>query len=333
MPVLEESDYRPPRWLRGGHAQTVFPALFRRLPEPVREQLRIDTPDKDFFELDIVRAAACAHAPCGPGRPASDTAVIVSHGLEGHARRAYMRGMCLAFASTGWDSVCRNMRSCGRQMNKGPGMYHSGQTDDIHSTVRYCLDVGYRRLFLVGFSMGGNQTLKYLGEEPERVPPELAGAAVFSVPCHLPGAAGELDKPRNRMYMWYFMRSLRQKVRAKHAVYPELYPLEGLEGIRSFAEFDNRYTAPVHGFASAGDYWEKASALPFLGRIRVPVLLVNARNDPFLSPQCSPVSIAADSDTLFLEQPEQGGHVGFTPAGGGDLYWSEKRALEFFHGL
>jgi predicted alpha/beta-fold hydrolase len=177
--------------------------------------------------------------------------------------------------------------------------------------------------------MGGNQTLKYLGEAPERVPSRVTAAVVFSVPCDLPGAAVELDKPGNTVYMRYFLRSLRQKVRLKHTLYPDLYPLDGLEAMRTFAEFDGAYTAPVHGFASARDYWEKAASLPHLGKIRVPTLLVNARNDPFLSAGCYPVRIARENPHLYLEMPEQGGHVGF-PGGDGPLYWSDRRGAAFF---
>lgn len=323
MPYLPDSSYLPPRWLPGGHAQTIFPSLFRRVPMPDFQRFSIPAADGDEIILDR----------CPPGAAQSDTVVVLSHGLEGHSRRKYMRAMCLMFREEGWDSICRNFRFCGGVMNKTPGMYHSGQTDDVHDVVKYCVAQGCKHIFLVGFSMGGNQVLKYLGEEPERVPAEVAGAAVFSVPCHLPGAAKVLDKPENAVYMRYFLQTLRQKVRQKHALYPELYPLDGLDAMRTFAEFDSRYTAPVHGFSSARDYWEKAACLPHLHRISVPALLVNAGNDPFLSPQCLPVDIARESRFLTLEVPDCGGHVGFTPRGGGPAYWSEVRAVAFFRSI
>lgn len=320
MPIARHSTYRAPRWLPGAHAQTIFPPLFRRMERLPFFRSRLETPDGDCIDIDTLLAGPA------PGK----TAIILSHGLEGDSRRKYIRGMYRVFAALGWDCVSRNFRACGGALNRLPGMYHSGQTDDIHCVVRHVLDAGYEAVALVGFSMGGNQTLKYLGEEPDKVPPAIKAAVAFSVPCHLPGAARELDRPGNAVYMRYFMRTLRKKVRLKHELYPDMYPLEGLERIRTFAEFDNRYTAPVHGFSSAADYWERAACLPHLGRIRVPTLLVNARNDPFLSPQCYPVRAAEQNAALTLEMPEEGGHVGFCSRLGPGAYWSEERAAAFF---
>ena len=322
MPVIAVSAYKAPWWLPSGHAQTIFPALFRKIGPVPCERVRIDTPDGDFIDLDVLR--------CGPAP--SKGAAVLSHGLEGDSRRKYIRGMSLIFAAHGWDSVARNFHFCGGEMNRAPGMYHSGQTDGLHLTLEHCRGLGYERLLLVGFSMGGNQVLKYLGENPARVPPEVAGAAVFSVPCDLTGSARVLSRPQSAVYMRYFLKSLRKKVRMKHAAYPELYPLDGLDQIRAFNEFDNRYTAPVHGFASAEDYWARSSSLPFLPAITVRTLLVNALNDPFLSPECYPKDIARHSPCLHLETPCDGGHVGFVSPAGERAYWSELRVAEFFKG-
>ena len=320
MPLLSCSSYVAPAWLPGGHVQTIFPALFRKLPDVPFKRTAIPTPDGDRIVLDTLHA----------GEKQGRSVVILSHGLEGDSRRKYMRGMCRIFAAQGWDSVARNFRGCGGEPNLTPGLYHSGQTEDVHTTVLHCLELGYERIALAGFSMGGNQILKYLGEGPDRIPPQLVAAVVFSVPCHLPGAAVTLDHIGNAVYMRYFLQSLREKVRKKHAVYPELYPLGGLEAMRTFAEFDGQYTAPIHGFASARDYWEKAACLPHLPHIALPSLLVNARNDPFLSEGCYPVDTARQSRFLFLEMPDSGGHVGFPSCLGKAVYWSETRAVEFF---
>lgn len=323
MPLLPGSSYTAPVWLPGGHAQTIFPSLFRRVPELSFKRVGIPTPDGDVIFIDMLRAGASR----------SRTVVILSHGLEGDSRRGYIRGMCRVFAGQGWDCAARNFRGCGGEPNRTPGLYHGGQTEDVHTAVLYCLESGYERVMLVGFSMGGNQVLKYLGECPDTVPAQVAAAAVFSVPCHLPGAAQTLDQPGNAVYVRHFLHSLRRKVRQKHALYPELYPLHGLDAIRTFAEFDQRYTAPVHGFASAREYWEKAACLPHLHRIAVPALLVNARNDPFLSDRCRPVDTARQSRFLFLELPGTGGHVGFTSRLGENACWSETRAVEFLRAV
>ncbi len=352
MPLLINSSYKAPFWLPGGHAQTVFPVVMRRIGDLPFARVRIDTPDQDFIDLDFFTAAMRSDldaqgVPAGPEERSDKGVVIINHGLEGNSRRKYIRGMCLLFTEAGFDCVARNCRGCGGEMNLRPGMYHSGQTGDVHTAVEYCLSLGYRRIFLAGFSMGGNQVLKYLGEDPERVPPEVAGAVAFSAPCDLAGSAYELERPANSMYMRYFLQTLREKVRQKHSLFPDEYPLEGLDAMRTFAEFDGRYTAPVFGFASAQDYWEKSSSLPVLTRIDRPALLVNAKNDPFLSPSCLPVTVAEQSRFFSLETPEEGGHVGFVPdtwngrtayagqnVGGGmhaarTVYWSEARALRF----
>lgn len=318
MPVVFSSSYRAPWWLPGGHAQTIFPTVFRRVPDLPFERTYLDLSDGDCIGLDWVYA-----------KKKSRAVLLLSHGLEGDSRRKYIRGMCLAALELGMDCVARNFRCCGGTTNRLPGMYHSGQTLDIRDTVTFCLAQGYESVFLVGYSMGGNQTLKYLGEEGKAIAPQVRAAAVFSVPCDLPGAAKVLDLPKNSIYMRNFMRTLKEKVRRKHAAYPGLYPLDALDAMRTFAEFDAAYTAPVHGFLSAEDYWTKASSLPWLTKITVPTLVVNARNDPFLSSGCYPTALAKASAGVFLEMPEQGGHVGFTLARSGP-YWSERRAIEFF---
>lgn len=321
MPIITSS-YRAPAWLPGGHCQTIFPALLRRVPKLPFVRSRFVLADGDAIWLDRLYA--------GPGKsPSKKGVLILSHGLEGDARRPYMRGMCLAALSLGLDCLGRNCRSCGGEMNLLPGMYHSGQTEDLRQVVKMCVEEGHERIFLAGFSMGGNQTLKYLGEEGGGAAKELAAAVVFSVPCDLAGSARVLDRPGNALYMRNFLKTLREKVRRKHALFPLQYPLDKLEAMRTFAEFDAAYTAPLHGFASAEDYWRKASCLPWLEELRLPTLLVNAGNDPFLSPGCYPAEAARRNPFLHLEIPEQGGHVGFVPAKKG-RYWSEERALAFF---
>ena len=321
MPLIPHSTYAPPPWLQGGHWQTIYPVLFRIKPRLSFRRIHLPTPDGDRISLDLSMVGET---------PSPRGIAVLSHGLEGDSRRRYILGMARALMEDGWDVLARNFRCCGGEMNLLPGMYHSGQTEDLHTVLQYCLEQGYTRIVLVGFSMGGNQVLKYLGENPERVPKEVVAAAAFSVPCDLVGCAQTLDMPSNRLYMAYFLYSLRRKVREKHQKYPDLYPIAGLENVHTFAQFDDRYTAPVHGFASALDYWEKSSCLPHLAAIRVPTLLTNARNDPFLSSTCFPEQIAEESTALFLETPEQGGHVGFVPGEGGPNYWSEARAVEFF---
>lgn len=320
MPVLARSDYRPPFILWNGHVQTVYPVLFRPMPavRPARE--RLATPDGDFLDLDWHRAEA-------PG-PAG--LAVISHGLEGHARKKYVAGMARALTRAGWDVLAWNFRGCGGEPNRLLRAYHSGDTADLHTVLRHGLGRrAYGQAALVGFSVGGNQVLKYLGEDPDRVPKAVRAAVAFSVPCDLAGGAHVLARPANRLYMEYFLRGLRAKARLKNRLFDDVLDLTGLDAMKTFEAFDERVTAPLHGFAGAADYYRRASSLPHLAAIRVPTLLVNAADDPFLSPSCHPREAAAASDLLVLETPVSGGHVGFVERNGDNLYWSERRAVAF----
>ena len=187
----------------------------------------------------------------------------------------------------------------------------------------------YEKIALVGFSLGGNITLKYLGDLRSETDPRIRAAVAFSVPCDLASSAAQMAKPAQRIYMRRFLKCLRMKMRQKIAAHPERVEDHGLDQIRTFAEFDEKYTAPLNGFAGADDYWARCSSKPVLKNIRVPTLLVNARNDPFLSPECHPAEEAGASEHLYFENPAYGGHIGFMPCGRNKEYWSETRAAEF----
>lgn len=344
MPYSEFTDYYPPLWLRNAHAQTIWPSLFRRVKQPWFKPFRLETRDGDFIDLDFI--------PAQPGKRSERGLALLSHGLEGSSKRHYMLGMAWAMLSLGLDVYSRNFRHCSGIPNRKPYMYHSGETSDLHRSVEHAVEQGYARIVLIGFSMGGNQVLKYLGQgapgqQPcgaqaisglkaspvypsasPAVPKEIVAAACFSVPCNLYDSSMRLATPANRIYMEYFMYSLRRKIREKAALFPGSLDVAGLDRIKDFKTFDDRYTAPLHGFASAEDYWTKAGCLPFLEAIQTPCLLVNAANDPFLTPSCSPVEIARRHADLFLKIPGAGGHVGFVPSSGA-RYWSENSAVKF----
>jgi hypothetical protein len=223
-----------------------------------------------------------------------------------------------------------NFRGCGGEPNRLLRCYHSGDTADLHAVLTHGLGRrSYADAVLVGFSIGGNQLLKYLGEDPERVPRAVRAAVAFSVPCDLAGSARVLARPANRFYMEYFLRSLRAKARLKNRLFGGILDLDGLDAMTTFDAFDDRFTAPLHGFAGAADYYRRASSLPHLEAIRVPTLLINALDDPFLSPSCFPAEAAAASRQLVLETPVSGGHVGFVERNRDNLYWSERRAAAF----
>jgi hypothetical protein len=282
--------------------------------EPEPEVL--PTPDNDELHLDWYRQG-------------SNRLAIVSHGLEGHSRRPYVLGLTRALLRDGWDVLAWNFRSCGGVMNRQPRFYHSGATEDLSLVVNHGLANDYDTLFLSGFSMGGNLTLLYLGEQGERVDSRICGAVTFSVPCDLAGSADMLALPSRKIYMQRFLRDLKVKMHEKAQKFPDLIDVSGFDSIRSFHQFDDRYTAPLHGFRDARDYWARCSALGRLRDVRVPALMLNAADDPFLSPRCFPESRRVLGAHVRLEAPRWGGHVGFVEHARDGFYWSERRALAF----
>ncbi|MBC8127696.1 MAG: alpha/beta fold hydrolase [Gloeobacteraceae cyanobacterium ES-bin-144] len=319
MPLISKSSYRAPAWLPNGHLQTVFPALLRNIGKATAHSERVELPDGDFIDVEW----------SGFTRP---RLAILSHGLEANLKANYIQGMAAALMRGGWDVLVWNFRGCGDVPNRSIHMYHSGKTEDLHALVSHALrNHPARRIDLIGFSLGGNLTLKYLGEMPASLPAELNRAVVFSVPCDLACSSRQLARRSNRIYMERFLRSMRAKIRQKNRMFPGRLDLTGLAAIRDFQEFDDRFTAPLHGFRDAEDYWARNSARQFIPGIRLPTLLVNSGNDPFLGPGCYPKYEAENNAAFHLEMPDAGGHVGFSTIGNGGEYWSETRALEFLN--
>ena len=312
-PFVEE--YRRPLLLCNAHLETIWPALLRRPSLPAYRRERLATLDDDFLDLDWLRSG-------------HDRLAIISHGLEGNSRRHYVVGMANALNRNGWDILAWNFRGCGGEINRQPRFTHNGSTDDLDRVVRHAADAGYRSIVLVGFSMGGNLSLVYLGRCPDHVPASVQGALVFSVPCDLAAGAEQLAKPTNRIYMRRFLRLMERKVRLQARCYPELFPVEGYDQLQTFHDFDARYTAPLHGFRDARDYWRQSSSLPYLEAIRLPVVIVNACNDPFLAESCYP---RPDNRLVRLLAPGHGGHCGFARFGNAGVYWSEQMALQLLH--
>lgn len=318
MPIVERPGYRPPAGMGNGHMQTIFPALFRRVPRITNERERIATADGDFLDLDWDTTGGARRV------------AIISHGLEGDSSNTYVQGMAAALKRGGWDTLAWNFRGCSGEPNRRLRSYHSGATEDLHTVVEHTLQTGrHERVALVGFSLGGNMTLKYLGDLGTAADPRISQGVAFSVPCDLAASSRKLEGFLNRVYMRRFLKSLRGKIRQKKEAFPGEVDDAGLPAMRTFREFDGAYTAPMHGFASAEEYWARASCGPVLGRIAVPTLLVNARNDPFLPEECFPWEAARTNANFFLEAPRSGGHVGFVAFNPLNEYWSETRTVAF----
>jgi predicted alpha/beta-fold hydrolase len=295
---------------------TIYPSLFRSVKPAAYRRERLVTPDQDFLDLDFSETGG-------------ERIVVILHGLEGCSSRKYVLGMVHIFNAAGMDTVSLNFRGCSGEPNKNLRFYHSGETEDLHTVVQYLASLKkYKAIHLVGFSLGGNVTLKYLGEQGAQAAALIRSAVAISVPCDLKSGAAELEKKHNIIYMQRFIRDLGYKLLLKERQFPGSIRLDNYAEVKSFRQFDDRYTAPMHGFKDALTYWEQCSSLNYLPGIRVPALLINAKDDPFLGKACYPYEIAAASPYLFLETPRQGGHVGFVKFGG-DFYWSEKRALAF----
>jgi len=281
------------------------------------ERERLLLADGDFLDLDW-------------GRRGADRLAILTHGLEGDSKNPCLQGMAAALRRDGWDVLAWNFRGCGGEPNRLLRSYHSGATEDLQAVISRALrDSTYQRVSLVGFSLGGNMVLKYLGDLGGDVDSRLDRAVAFSVPCDLASSSRHLESRANRLYMRHFLQSLREKIREKIQRFPGMVDDVGLAQMRTFREFDGAYTAPMHGFASAEDYWSRASCKPVLTRIAIPTLLVNARNDPFLPEECFPFDAAVTNPSFFFECPMSGGHTGFIAFNALGEYWSETRAVKF----
>lgn len=316
--TMTHQHYQPPFYQFNGHLQTIIPSLFRKVENVEYNRERIYTPDKDFLDLDW-------HRPTP-----SDTLLIVSHGLEGDSHRSYVKGMVKAFGKEGCHALAWNYRGCSGEPNLQERFYHSGATEDLEAVILHVLQSGtYKRIILSGFSLGGNLTLKFLGERGDKLPSEICKAAVFSVPLDLSGSSSKISERSNWIYNKRFLNHLEKKIKAKAANMPGRLNPEKLSGIKTLRQFDDAYTAPLHGFENAEAYYAHCSALNYLDGIRIPTLIVNAKNDPFLSESCYPETQLKNHPFITFEAPPEGGHVGFAPASGEELYYSEKRALEF----
>jgi uncharacterized protein len=325
MPVVHSNSHQAPFWLPNAHLQTIVPSLFRKVPVTYHRE-KIATPDNDFLNLDW-----CFGSTSEFVASATQPLVILSHGLEGDTTRQYLAGMVRHLTQNGYHCLAWNYRGCGGEMNRQPRFYHSGETSDLSLVIRHALNKGHTQLYLMGFSLGGNVTLKYLGEQADNLHSAIKKAVVFSVPMDLGACSRNIEKPENKMYALKFLRSLKPKVQAKSAIYPQYFDMDKLETTKTIFDFDEYFTAPLHGFAGAEDYYKRCSAKHFVEKITIPTLIVNAKNDPLVPYQSLPIALIENLPHITLELTENGGHCGFRPQklSNTKAFWSETRALEF----
>ena len=311
MPLIE-SNYKPKGWLKYGHLQTIYSSFFRKINFSYDERQRITLSDGDFLDLDWKRND-------------NDKLVVLCHGLEGSSSSTYILGMAKHLNDNGFDILAINYRSCSGEMNINMRFYHHGATDDLNEVMPHCAD--YRNIHLMGFSLGGNLALKYVGEDIFEKPKNLKSVTAFSVPIDLEDCVQEIHKVKNQIYVQNFLITLKKKVKEKAEDLPEL-KTEHLKKIKSLVDFDNHYTAPIHGFKDAYDYYQKVSSKRFLKNIKIPALIVNAADDPMLGNFCYPTEVAKKSNNLYFMHTQNGGHCGFIEKDE-EIYFSERTALWF----
>jgi uncharacterized protein len=316
------SSFRPAWWLRGAHAQTIGGRLLRgSAPLPLRRE-RLETPDGDFLDLDFGTEPADAAAPV----------VVVLHGLEGGTSSGYMRQTFLELARAGLRGVGVNFRSCGGELNRSARFYHAGETEDLAFVLQRLAErFPGSRMGAIGFSLGGNVLLKYLGERGEEARGTLTAAAAVSVPFDLSAGADRLESgPMSRVYTAYFMRRLLHKSRLKAELLAERCDTARVLRARTLREFDDAATAPLHGFRSADDYYARSSSAGFLEGVRVPTLLLQAADDPFLAPGAIPRDAIERNPALTAAISPRGGHVGFVSGPPwAPVFWAEREAVAF----
>ena len=302
--------YKAPWWLPGGHLQTIVAAL-APAPRIAWRRERWETPDGDFIDLDWAE----------PGGKAGDTPLLaLFHGLEGSSASPYARAIAAQALAAGWRCVVPHFRGCSGELNRLPRAYHSGDSDEIAWILEQL-----RATYAVGISLGGNALLKYLGERGTGA--RVRRAAAVSAPLDLGTAARHLDRGLNRrLYTKMFLRSLVSKSMAKLARHPGIFDAARARAASTFYEFDDTVTAPLHGFRGADDYWTRSASGPWLERIAVPTLVLNARNDPFLPARALDAILERDiPSNVTLEFPHTGGHAGFP----GRDRWLARRTLTF----
>lgn len=317
MPVTHSS-YHPPRWLPTGHLQSIYAQLLPR-PQVALRRERLELPDGDFIDLDWLDG------------PEAAPLVVFFHGLEGSSQSQYCLHTLRAAQARGWSGVVAHFRGCSGEPNRLARSYHSGDSEHCDFVLR-TLNARQpeRTLFAVGVSLGGNALTKWCGEQGEAARTVLAAGASVSSPLDLGVAAEAILHARNLIFNRYFMRAMGVSFARRAELHPSLAPLSHLTRPKNFPEFDDAYTAPIHGYLSAWDYYRRASSRAFVSNIRIPFLLLNAANDPFVPAWLFPKAHEVP-ECVTLEQPLQGGHVGFvTGPFPGRLDWLPERLCRFF---
>jgi len=311
--------FSPAGWLPHAHFQTVYASLLARAPRIAFRRERWDTPDGDFVDVDFVDG------------PEGAPWVHLFHGLEGSAQSPNIRAMAAQVLARGWRVSVLHFRGCSGEPNRLARAYHSGDSAEVDWVLRRLrARLPGVRLYVAGVSLGGNALAKWLGEQADAAGEVIDAAAVMCAPVDLMAAGDALERGFSIAYTRHFLATLKRTSLAKLERFPGLYDAEAVRASKTLREFDNVVTAPLHGFRDTDDYWTRASSKPWLVSIRVPTLLINARDDPFLPERALP-SASEVSKAVTLEFTDRGGHVGFVSGPfPGNIDWLPRRVLHFF---
>ena len=318
MPI-SYGNFKPQNFLfKNAHCSTIYASLLRYIPRVKYERERMELPDGDFIDLDWSRRK-------------SNKLVLILAGLEGKSSSIYTRATIRYFNKMGWDAVCMNYRGCSGQANRLLKGYHMGASDDVKYSIAYILqNYTYESISLIGFSLGGNLALKYLGENSQSIPKEVKASVSFSVPIHISKSNDRLMKWYNWHYLKWFMIPLNRKANRKKRAYPkQLKTFRGFFMTGNFKYFDEHFTVPANGFSNLENYYQLSSCSTFLKNIHVPSLVVDSEDDTFISQDCYPRTAAAENPNLHLEINQYGGHCGFIRKLFEKDWWMEQRAFAF----
>jgi predicted alpha/beta-fold hydrolase len=312
--------YVAPAWLPGGHLQTIYTSLFIKAPQVTYRRERLELADGDFLDFDWVDGS--------PEQPV----VVLFHGLEGSSASHYAHDLMHTARLHGWNGVVAHFRGCSGEDNRLPRAYFAGDSAEVERILRHVKSLHPDApLYAVGVSLGGNALLRWLGESGAAAGALAERAAAVSAPLDLTAAGNTLDQGFNRLvYTANFLATLKQKALKKAQQFPGTLDAGAIASATTFRTFDTLVTARLHGYRDADDYWLRASSRPVLPDIRIPTLIINAQNDPFLPTWALPTA-AEVSTQVMLEQPETGGHVAF-PSGPfpGNIDWLPTRLMQFF---